>query len=109
MHLVGGRRFWCPCCGSLHGRDRGGGTRICAGVRVWFTVVFWAGARIWMEVSVCFWDRVRVVFVVAFGVAVTDMGCVRSMVVLLSISTCWGCLWDCKKESEGSVPRISST
>jgi MFS-type transporter involved in bile tolerance (Atg22 family) len=44
-----------------------------------------------------------VVFVVAFGMAVVDMelmGAVRSVVAFLSTWT-WGCLWGCKKESEG--------
>jgi len=65
-----------------------------------------------MGVSVRFWAHVRVVFVVAFGVAVVDMGfvvAVKSVVVLLSTSTCLGCLWDCKKESESSVPQILPT
>jgi hypothetical protein len=38
-HLVG-RHRWCSRRGSLHGCGRGRGTRIRAGVRVWFTVVF---------------------------------------------------------------------
>ena len=65
-----------------------------------------------MGFNVCFWACVQVVFVVAFRVAVIDMGfmvTVRSVVVLLSTSTCWGCLWDCKKESEGSIPGILPT
>ena len=44
----------------------------------------WAGARVWMGVSVYYWARIRVVFVVAFGVVVVDMGfmiAVRSVVL----------------------------
>jgi len=46
-----------------------------------------------MGVSVYFWAHIQVVFMVAFRVAVIDMGfTVRSVVVLLSTSTCWGVL-----------------
>ena len=88
-HLAVGRHRWRLCRSSLHGRGRGGGTRVRAGARVWFHGRVWAGVHVWMGVCVCVcvWARVLVVFVVAFGMAVVDMGlmvAVRSLVAFLS-------------------------
>jgi len=46
---------------------------------------------------------------VAFWVAVMDMGFIVACGGLAVNMDLLGCLWDCKKESEGSIPCISLT
>jgi len=63
-----------------------GSNHLWVGVWVWFMVPFEASTFGWGN-CVCVWACVQVVFVVAFGVAIMDMGFiagVRHVVALLS-------------------------